>query len=134
MSGALSIFAVVACGALALPARSAPPAGGAYASCQTRAGGVEPALKVCAAAEIDRRDALLNVSYQRLFGRVDALRRPKLRAAERAWLSFRDTECDFRMSVEAGGSNAALLYSTCRLELTALRIEDLGQALEVENF
>jgi len=57
-----------------------------------------------------------------------------LRKAERAWVAFADAECDFRMSGEAGGMDAPLVYNTCRLELIARRTDDLRRAFEIEQF
>lgn len=134
MISATRALAILSCAVGAMPAFAAPVANDSFASCQKRANGVESELKVCAAAEIERRDATLNGLYQSLIGKVGAPRQPALRAAERAWVSFRDAECAFQMSAEAGGSNASLLASTCRLELTARRTEDLCRALKVASF
>lgn len=91
-------------------------------------------LKDCDAAELGRREASLNRLYQQLLHAIDPGRQAGLRKAERAWVAFADAECDFRMSVEAGGMNAPLVYNACRLELIARRIGDLQKALKVAQF
>ena len=65
---------------------------------------------------------------------VDPEQQEGLRTAERAWAAFMEADCHFRMSAEAGGTDAPLLYYSCRLELTARRIEDLRQALKIATF
>ncbi len=122
-----------ALGAAALVSISASHAQ-SYEQCQAQAGGVIPSLKECDAAELGRREAMLNRLYKQVLAVVSPERREGLRKAERAWVAFADTECDFRMSAEAGGMNAPLVYNACRLELIARRIEDLQRALKVAQF
>lgn len=105
-----------------------------YEQCQAEADGIVPRLKDCDAAELDRREAVLNKLYKQVLHAVDPGRQAGLRKAERAWVAFADTECAFRMSAEAGGMNAPLVYNACRLELIARRIEDLQRALKVARF
>lgn len=106
-----------------------------YEQCQERAGGVTTELKDCDAAELSRREAMLNKLYQQVLHAVSPRgRQAGLRKAERAWVAFADAECDFRMSAEAGSMNAPLVYNVCRLELIARRIEDLRKALEIARF
>lgn len=105
-----------------------------YEQCQAAAGGVTVKLRACDVAELRRRDAALNQVYTELMRTLPPLRRERLRAAERAWIGFRDAECAFRTTAEAGGSAAPLVAGGCHLELTASRIRDLRQALRVERF
>ena len=106
-----------------------------YEQCQEKADGVIPELKDCDAAELTRREAMLNKLYQQVLHAVGPRgRQAGLRKAERAWLAFTDAECEFRMSAEVGGMNAPLVYNACRLELIARRIEALQKALEVAQF
>lgn len=105
-----------------------------YQDCRTAAAGVDPRLKACDAAELSRRDAQLNDAYRRLMAALPGVRQAKLRSAERAWVAFRDAECDFRASAETGGSDAPLVDAACRLELTAERLDALLKALKVARF
>lgn len=99
-------LAVVVCLEAVAPPLASAAVPGAYPDCQRRAAGVEAQLKLCAAAELTRRDDELNGVYRSLLAKVDPSRQPLLRASERAWVAFRDAECTFRASAEAGGSNA----------------------------
>jgi uncharacterized protein YecT (DUF1311 family) len=105
-----------------------------YSLCSKEAGGVDSRLKACEAAELASNDARLNDVYRRLLAGVGAGREAQLRAAERAWINFRDAECDFRTSIEVGGSDAALLRDRCLTELTNDRTESLAKALDVASF
>jgi len=105
-----------------------------YKQCQAKANGIIPMLKDCDAAELDRREAMLNRLYKQVLVAVSPGRQVGLRKAERAWVAFADAECDFRMSAEAGGMDAPLAYNACRLELIARRIDDLQRALKVAQF
>ena len=119
--------------ALSTPVSATLPAQ-RYETCVAQAGGVTVQLKECDDAEMGRRDALLSQLFQNVLAAVDPERQEGLRTAERAWAAFMEADCRFRMSAEAGGTNAPLLYYDCRLELTARRIADLQQALKIATF
>lgn len=125
------IGAILALAALDSPAHATEAS---YAQCQKAANGVDPQLKACDAAEIASRDAVLNQTYRRLIAMLSAPRQNLLRASERSWVAFRDSECEFRRSAEAGGSDAGLVYNRCRLDLTARRVDDLNKVLTVAKF
>lgn len=105
-----------------------------YEQCQAEADGIIPRLKDCDAAELDRREAMLNRLYKQVLAAVGPGRQAGLRKTERAWVAFADDECGFRMSAEAGSMNAPLIYNACRLELIARRIDDLQKALKIAQF
>ena len=105
-----------------------------YKQCQEKAGGIIPELKECDAAELDRREAMLNRLYKQLLAVVGPGQQAGLRKAERAWVAFADAECGFRMAPEVGFMDAPLVYNACRLELIARRIDDLQKALKIAQF
>jgi len=86
-------------------------------------------MNVCAAQELGRADARLNVVYQKLMKTLDAGRRVKLRAAQRAWLAYRDAQCDFEASASEGGTMQPLELSSCKSDVTKERIAQLQQEL-----
>ena len=121
--------------AAVLAARAASAADSqTYEQCQQKAGGVTVQLQACNVAELARRDAVLNQTYQQLLSALPADRQKKLRAAERSWLAFADAECAFRMSAETGGTDAPLIHESCRISLVSARAADLQQALKVAHF
>jgi uncharacterized protein YecT (DUF1311 family) len=87
------------------------------------------ALNQCADAEFHAADTALNAAYQQIVGRLKdsptALER--LRAAQRAWVDFRDKECAFAASAAEQGSIHPLIITSCRTDLTKQRTEQLGR-------
>ena len=69
-----------------------------YEQCQAEAGGTIPSLRDCDAAELGRREAMLNRLYKQVLAAVGPGQQAALRKAERAWVAFADAECGFRMA------------------------------------
>ena len=110
-------------------APTAPPPPPSLAQCRLAAGGVTARLRACDAAELTRRDAELNRTYAELLRALPPARRERLRAAERAWVAFRDAECAFRASATEGGTATPLVAGACLLELTGERVDRLRTLL-----
>ncbi len=53
-----------------------------------------------------------------------------LRAAQRAWITFRDAHCTMEGYQARGGSMEPMLYNLCRETLTRTRISQLESMLE----
>jgi uncharacterized protein YecT (DUF1311 family) len=84
-------------------------------------------MNACAAAEFQAADARLNATYQEVAGRLRGQEDPvrRLAAAERAWVRFRDAECEFETNQVSGGSIAPMVLAECRTELTRRREGEL---------
>ncbi len=86
-------------------------------------------MRECSNREAAVWDERLNKAYKALLdelGSVDAERDGKnvkgadlIRDAERAWLTFRDKQCDVTGLPMEGGSGAGVLIDDCYLEQTA---------------
>ena len=87
-------------------------------------------LNKCAEDNLQSADKALNKIYQALMAEQDdAVSKQRLRAAQRAWNTFRDRECAFEVGPqETGGSIWPSEISGCLEELTATRIRELTQA------
>lgn len=83
----------------------------------------------CAAAELARADTLLNENYRELLRFVGPERAALLREAQRAWIRFRDAECEFQASAVAGGSMQPMVHALCLAELTEKRAAEFGELL-----
>jgi hypothetical protein len=81
------------------------------------------ATRVHATTDAANVDAALNASYQALLAKLDPPGQQRLREAQRAWLSFRDKECAFRVRKSA----AEAARSACVTELAQQRIETLDR-------
>lgn len=80
-------------------------------------------MTTCIHSELKESDAHLNLVYRRL---IDALDQPRdLRRAQRAWMAFRDTQCDFETGGLKGGSAHSFSRSVCLVKLTEQRIAEL---------
>jgi uncharacterized protein YecT (DUF1311 family) len=97
-----------------------------FEACLDKAGGVTPAMMDCISAELKRQDALLNQNYRKLMASLSAGRKKALQEAQRAWIKFRDTNCDFYYDPD-GGSAARIDANECLLNATADRAKELAQ-------
>ena len=91
--------------------------------CTTRANQLE--LTQCADRELAKSDALLNQTYRKLVADLDDEHRPLLQKAQRAWVGFRDADCDLDASVALGGSMHGMLVADCRAAMTGERVKAL---------
>lgn len=76
-------------------------------------------------SKADLLDARLNAEYRQLMSRYSAGDRAALQAAERAWLKYRDSDCQYEFLGVEGGSARPMIYSMCLQELTAERLKHL---------
>jgi uncharacterized protein YecT (DUF1311 family) len=97
-----------------------------FDACMDKAGGVTPAMIDCISAELKRQDALLNQNYRSLMVSLSAARKKTLQEAQRAWIKFRDSNCDFYYDPD-GGSAARIDANECLLNATADRAKELAQ-------
>lgn len=101
-------------------------------------GGTTLDVSQCLQAETVYWDERLNLEYSVTMGRVresDAYHRTnspqyavgedRLRTAQRAWIAFRDADCQSRLSRWAGGSIGQIIYPGCLAERTFERVQDL---------
>jgi uncharacterized protein YecT (DUF1311 family) len=86
-------------------------------------------MNQCADAQYRKADAELNRAYQQL-ARASGGPDAKLKAAQLAWLKFRDAECDYEASQYEGGSIMPMVYSFCLRDVTAARTKQLRDALK----
>ncbi len=115
---------------LALPFLHQPAAAQGRAPALDCSNGPQIALNECAAADFRAADAKLNTAYRAITRRLtDDPARRSLVEAQRAWIRFRDAECDFDTKSSEGGSIRPLLFSECQKRLTEQRTADLNAYL-----
>lgn len=92
-------------------------------------------MNVCAGESAKKADAALNATYAQIKTRLeaDASKVQQLTKAQRAWIAFRDAECDFAGSAAEGGSMQPMIVSACRERMTANRTRDLSAYLKCEE-
>lgn len=88
-------------------------------------------LNHCADREFHKADAALNQTYARLKARTaepGSLKR--LVDAEKAWLAYRDRECDFETEDSIGGSIRPMEMAACYRDKTIARTAELKRQIE----
>lgn len=84
-------------------------------------------MNACEAQRWQASDRQLNQLYQSLIPQLSNSRRQQLVTAQRAWITFRDSECTFYSSLAEGGSMQPMLQSGCLANLTDIRNSELSQ-------
>ena len=105
-------------------------------------------MNQCSTDEYRKADAHLNAVYRRAILLMendarDAVTRgdgddkkhaetaiQKLKATEKAWIQYRDLNCDAARFEDEGGSIAPLTWAVCMMQVTEERIVDLKNAYE----
>lgn len=82
-------------------------------------------LEFCLGGELLVADRQLNHVYGHLVSRLPADQRPLLKKAQRAWLIYRDAECEMQAALAAGGQAYQALIISCELEKTQHRLVEL---------
>ena len=108
--------------------------GPALAGCEDTAT-TQADLNDCAAQSFEKSDTALNGLYRQIMQRLGkgSAEARQLVAAQRAWIAFRDAECDFAASGVEGGSIYPMTVVNCRDALTQKRIDDFKFYLACEE-
>ncbi len=78
-----------------------------------------------ASKDFENADKAMNAAYKKLLPTLDANRQKKLKAAQRAWLIYRDADAAFVASEAEGGSMQPMVYSGALTERTIARTKQL---------
>ncbi|HEX8557638.1 MAG TPA: lysozyme inhibitor LprI family protein [Pyrinomonadaceae bacterium] len=87
-------------------------------------------LNVCADRKFSAADAELNRAYSQLASRLEERWRAGLKAAEVAWLKYRDANCEYETALYEGGSMRPMLFSLCMERMTRARTAELREQLK----
>ncbi|MEM0980852.1 MAG: lysozyme inhibitor LprI family protein [Cyanobacteria bacterium P01_H01_bin.58] len=87
----------------------------------------QSAMTQCAKAEYERADVQLNNAYQSVQATLSGPKANELVTAENAWITFRDSYCDFVKAQFAGGSIEPMVHFGCLTQLTKSRTSELQQ-------
>ncbi|HEX8423249.1 MAG TPA: lysozyme inhibitor LprI family protein [Pyrinomonadaceae bacterium] len=90
-------------------------------------------LNQCAARARDKADAELNKVYRELVKDTGTAERAKLRAAQLAWIKFRDAQCDYESIGNKGGSMYPMVSSFCLARVTTERVKRLQEILREQR-
>jgi uncharacterized protein YecT (DUF1311 family) len=120
------VFVLLATLAVSRPA----PAQASFSPSACGAEQIQPALDSCAWRRYRAADAELNRVYRRATAADTGAVLVALRAAQRAWVRFRDAHCDYVASTYDGGSMQPMQQGACLEEVTRARIGQLREALD----
>jgi len=97
----------------------------------------QPTRAVCADDEFARADDVLNAQWKKTLNvtleldrRSKLKREPKLRAAQRAWVIFRDNHCDSMFAAYYEAHREYIDSVDCRIALTEERTKQLKEIAE----
>lgn len=97
----------------------------AYDECVESANGVTITLRKCANDELQRQDMRLNRLYKKLLNTAEPSGREKLKAAQLAWIQFRDRQCEYEAASEQQGTMWPLLITGCHIDFTIRRADEI---------
>lgn len=95
-----------------------------YDNCMENSGGVAVNMLDSITTETKRQDIRLNNAYKNVIGLIPPHRKQQLQETQRAWIKYRDLNCDFYADPNSGTS-ATLNSSSCFLDSTASRVKEL---------
>jgi len=84
----------------------------------------------CYADALGREDKTLNTLYSRIVRVLNGPERTGLVNAERAWVSFRDSQCSAEFALYGGGTGGPPAELVCRWKLTRERTASLRQSYD----
>ena len=102
----------------------------AHAQCEDKQTTME--MVNCMDGEVKRADAELNRVYQAALKKHRPENAVKLRKAQRAWIAFREAQCQAEGSIYEGGTIQPIVEAHCRVKLTQERTKDLLAAYPVK--
>jgi uncharacterized protein YecT (DUF1311 family) len=87
-------------------------------------------MRECENSRYERSDSELNQVYTELMSRLNESRQAKLKAAQRAWIQFRDKNTEFMASDFEGGSMGPLISIYWLNLMTEHRLSELREMLQ----
>jgi uncharacterized protein YecT (DUF1311 family) len=90
-------------------------------------------LDICYGQQYSAADAALNATYGKLMKAVSPAGQASLRAAERAWLVYRDTQCAFNLLGRSDASVYPMVLAICKTGLTEKQNDELKGQLDCEE-
>ena len=90
-------------------------------------------MRFCASQEFEEADRALNAAYRELTERLDEEPLAILKRSQRAWVSFRDAECEFQAYWTKGGTASPQIGTQCMATLTQARVKQLEAYVNCEE-
>jgi uncharacterized protein YecT (DUF1311 family) len=106
--------------------QSAAPSAAESAACENARS--TAAMRECEIARLKRADEGMNAAYRSLQSKLDQRGKDKLRAAQQAWIKFRDAEAAYQADAARDGTLAPLIAASAQADLTEARRKELEKA------
>ncbi len=90
-------------------------------------------LNECYGNEYKKQDDLLNQTYRQAMKLATDTQKTQLKAAQNAWIAYRDADCTFLTSGADGASVAPMVHAQCMADKTRERTELLKSTLHCEE-
>ena len=132
MFGLVCSTAVTAQGSAARD-RSEPVYSSQLDKCLAKAGAVDFEIAHCNSQEFARQDKSLNAVYAKLVAKLEPDRLEALRKSERLWVQFREAQCGYEATADAGGTMAPVVHEDCMMRMTFERTKVLQHLLDLEQ-
>jgi uncharacterized protein YecT (DUF1311 family) len=87
--------------------------------------GTTASITSCMSNAYEKTDAELNRIYKLAFKGLDPRQADNLEKAQRAWVTYRDAQCDAEYAKWDGGSGGPAAHLGCLVRLTRLRTREL---------
>lgn len=81
-------------------------------------------------SEFEKADKELNQIYAKVQAKLDKEGKEKLKAAQRAWVTFRDAQAELDADIMRGGSAAPMLSAGSKTQSTKKRVDELKEFLK----
>ncbi|MBN3789627.1 lysozyme inhibitor LprI family protein [Burkholderia sp. Ac-20353] len=101
----------------------------AQTDCLNNNSGTQTDINECIGRSMKASDRQLNDTYRALLAKVSKDGGEHLRKAERAWLAWRDAQCEFNTMGTRGGSINSSMYGMCIDTLTREQTKRLDAQL-----
>jgi len=120
-----ALCVLLACGAFVQGQKRKDP-------CQS---GITSDLVDCSLKELAKADAELNKVYKQLMSLIgkdesEATWKVKLKAAQQAWIKYRDANCEYEAEYSGGGSAYTFEYNFCLAGMTTARAQVLQKMID----
>jgi uncharacterized protein YecT (DUF1311 family) len=84
----------------------------------------------CWGNEYKKADVQLNQTYQQLAAMLEEDDKTELKAAENAWIKYRDAHCDFVADQYKGGTMRPMIHAICLADVTSNRTTELKNQIK----
>ena len=82
-------------------------------------------MNMCWGNQYKAADAKLNAVYREFTSKLSAEEAAQLKAAQLAWIKFRDANCEFVADAYKGGSIRPMIAAMCLADVTSARTSEL---------